>query len=154
MGKRIPLAGAQQRFADTHGMLPDAGMGVAHAGNGMFRSQLAKAIKRAEGVEPCLGVGARLEQLSQGLGRLRVAAMKEQLLGGVACPAAGAVERGDELGGGFAGEIGDRPWIGAVTINPVNPAAIRARTEVDPLFHVVGNPLRVLEHEAVKVGDP
>ncbi len=82
-------------------------------------------------MEPCLGVGARLEQLGQGLSRLRVAAMKKQPLGGVARPATRAVERGDELRGVPVIEIGDWPWIFTVTINPVNPAAIRTGTEVD-----------------------
>ena len=56
-------------------------------------------------MEPCLGVGARLEQLDQGLSRLRVAAMKKQPLGGVARPATRAVERGDELRGDFVGVL-------------------------------------------------
>ena len=47
LAKRISLAGTQKRFADAYGMLPDAGMSVAHAGNGMFCSQLVKAIERA-----------------------------------------------------------------------------------------------------------
>ena len=131
LAKRLPLVGAQQRFADAHGMFPDAGVAVAHAGNGVSHPQLAKAFERAERVEPRLRVGASLEQLGQRQGRLWVAAMHEQALGGVALPAAWAVECGDQLRGVPGVQIGDGPWFIFVTVNPVNPAPVGAGTEVD-----------------------
>ena len=78
----------------------------------------------------------------------------EQLLSGVSLPTVWAVECGDELAGGFAGKIGGRFCLCSDRVNPVYPATVRPGTKVDPFFYVVGNPLRVLEHEAVKVGDP
>ena len=78
----------------------------------------------------------------------------EQLLSGVSLPTVWVIECVDELAGGFAGKIGGRFWLFSVRVNPVYTATIRAGTKVDPFFYVVGNPFRVLEYEAVKVGDP
>ena len=100
-------------------------------------------------------VWSQSAQLAQGLDRFGVAAC--------AASSRWAVSRCQPLGLSMAAtsppgvelvETRDRTRLLVDRIDPVDPPLLAAGAEVEPLFPVVGNPFRVLDHVAVHVGDP
>ena len=80
--------------------------------------------------------------------------MQQESLGGVALPAVGALQRGDEPRRVEPVEPGDRAGLPIDREDPVDPPLLAAGAEVEPGLPVVGDPLRVLDDGAIHVGDP
>ena len=80
--------------------------------------------------------------------------MEQESLGGVALPAVGALQRGDEPRCVEPVEPGDRSGPPIDREDPVDPPLLAAEAEVESGLPVVGDPLRVLDDGAIHVGDP
>ncbi len=144
----------EERLAQSDRVPPHARMSVGQGTPQDVWPQRRQSVQRAQRVQPCqwpLAVGRHfLQQRHGGLVLLPV----QHLLRHVALPAAGTVERRDQAGRVEAVQ----PWDGARLrtdrVDAVDAALVMAGAEVDALLPVFRDPLGVLDHGPVHVGDP
>ena len=146
--------GIEAAFAQTNGMTAHAGMLVAQSDPDDFRRERIEAVERAERMQPAQRARLSPCLLFQQRHGFLVGFPDEHLLRHVALPAAGAVERCHQLGRRQLVEPRDRPRLRADRIDAINSAHVVPGTQIEPLLPVARDPLRVLDHVAIHVGDP
>ena len=132
-------------------MFAQAGVGAGERGEHGFGGERAEAVEHAEGVVLREGIGEGAQERDGG----GVLAFVEEAGGGVAVPAVGVGEGGDEFGGGGGAErdAGAALPRGVVRHEAVEAAAGVAAIEVEVLLDLFGDAPRVLDDFAIHVAD-
>jgi len=117
-------------------VLAEAGVCAGERGEHGLDGERAETVEHAEGVVAREGIGEGAEQRDGG----SVLALVKEARGGVAMPAVGVGEGGDQFGGGGGaeGDAGAALPRGVVGHEAVEAAAVVAAVEVEVLFDLFG----------------
>ena len=153
-GLRHPGRGAHEGAGGLARIPPDLGVRVRQGRQGGRFVESAQVGECPEGLHPRPGFLRVRHQLAERCDRGGVSAVQQEPLGGVALPAVGTLQRGDEPRRVEPVEPGDRAGPPIDREDPVDPPLLAAGAEVEPGLPVVGDPLGVLDDGAIHVGDP
>ncbi len=130
-----------------------SGCGSRNAARTISASIACNVSSAASACTRTLGFCAEVASFrTAGTASLRLA-LVEQALRGVALPAVRAVERGGQRGVVQLREIGNRAQFRAGGEDAIDAALVGARAHVEAAERFRGDPLRMLEHEAVEIRD-